>query len=128
MGAADPGTGNVAGLAEFVAKRAPHWRSLLQELVRIPSTFECEESMVERVAAHVRELGLPVHTVRHDPTTLEAESTAQPPVSRRAGRHSLVVRVPGAGGGRSLVLNAHLDIVPAGDPADWSHPPFSGCA
>jgi acetylornithine deacetylase len=32
----------------------------------------------------------------------------------------------GAGGGRSLIINTHLDIVPEGDPSDWTYPPFSG--
>jgi acetylornithine deacetylase/succinyl-diaminopimelate desuccinylase family protein len=27
-------------------------------------------------------------------------------------------------GGRSLVFNGHLDVVPAGDPADWPYPPY----
>jgi len=32
----------------------------------------------------------------------------------------------GTGGGRSLLLNAHVDTVLPGDEARWTHPPFSG--
>ena len=32
----------------------------------------------------------------------------------------------GAGGGRSLAINAHLDVVPVGRHVSWTHPPFSG--
>jgi acetylornithine deacetylase len=35
-------------------------------------------------------------------------------------------RLPGAGGGHSLALNGHVDVVPAGDPATWDHDPWSG--
>jgi len=43
------------------------------------------------------------------------------------GRENAAGRVRGAGGGRSLVYNGHIDVVPAGDPATWtSGDPFSG--
>lgn len=42
-----------------------------------------------------------------------------------AGRENLVGRFRGTGGGRSLILNGHIDVMPAGDPADWSAPPFA---
>jgi acetylornithine deacetylase len=29
-------------------------------------------------------------------------------------------------GGRSLILNGHVDVVPAGDPANWQYPPWQG--
>ena len=42
------------------------------------------------------------------------------------GRENAVGVVPGAGGGRSLIYNGHVDVVPAGDPAKWkSGDPFS---
>lgn len=32
----------------------------------------------------------------------------------------------GAKGARSFGFNGHVDVVPPGDPASWTHPPFSG--
>jgi acetylornithine deacetylase len=44
-----------------------------------------------------------------------------------AGRSNLVGVVHGTGGGRSLILNGHVDTVPPGDHADWRwNDPFSG--
>jgi acetylornithine deacetylase/succinyl-diaminopimelate desuccinylase family protein len=44
-----------------------------------------------------------------------------------AGRANLVGVVNGTGGGRSLILNGHVDTVPPGDHADWRwNDPFSG--
>jgi acetylornithine deacetylase/succinyl-diaminopimelate desuccinylase family protein len=42
------------------------------------------------------------------------------------GRDDVVGRLAGAGGGRSLILNGHVDVVPAGDPAAWPHDPWGG--
>lgn len=46
------------------------------------------------------------------------------------GRASVVGRFGGrAGTGeprRTLIWNGHVDVVPAGDPAAWRHPPFAG--
>ncbi|HWA15877.1 MAG TPA: ArgE/DapE family deacylase, partial [Gemmatimonadales bacterium] len=42
-----------------------------------------------------------------------------------AGRLNVAGKRAGAGGGRSLLLNAHIDTVPEGDHALWSQPPFA---
>jgi succinyl-diaminopimelate desuccinylase len=42
-----------------------------------------------------------------------------------AGRPSVVATV-GSADGPSLAWNGHLDVVPAGDPVTWTHPPFAG--
>ena len=42
------------------------------------------------------------------------------------GRADVVGMLAGSGGGRSLVLNGHVDVVPAGDPAAWPHDPWGG--
>ena len=46
-------------------------------------------------------------------------------VAREPGRANLVARLPGSGGGPSLALTGHTDVVPA-DARDWRHPPFAG--
>jgi acetylornithine deacetylase len=43
-----------------------------------------------------------------------------------SGRDDVVGRLAGAGGGRSLILNGHLDVVPAGDVSAWPHDPWGG--
>jgi acetylornithine deacetylase len=40
------------------------------------------------------------------------------------GRPQLVVRIPGSGGGRSLLLNGHIDAVSADPLAQWTSNPF----
>ena len=42
------------------------------------------------------------------------------------GRWNLVAEKRWGGGGRTLIFNGHLDVVPAGSPSQWQHPPFQG--
>ncbi|MCL2482568.1 MAG: ArgE/DapE family deacylase [Propionibacteriaceae bacterium] len=39
-------------------------------------------------------------------------------------RPMTVGRLVGTGGGRSLMINGHVDVVPAGDVSRWTYPPF----
>src|SRR6266849_11037947 len=111
---------------ETITARAVDWTALLQELIRIPSCFEAEHAIVRRVCDHVAATGLTPTLVPMDAAALRAHSDAVGPISEVPGRNNVVVRLPGRGGGRSLILNCHLDINPEGDPEEWTHPPFSG--
>ncbi|MGW4119049.1 M20 family metallopeptidase [Nocardia sp. NPDC004711] len=41
------------------------------------------------------------------------------------GRDNVVGVLRGSGGGRSLIFNGHVDVVPADDAAQWTHDPFT---
>jgi acetylornithine deacetylase/succinyl-diaminopimelate desuccinylase-like protein len=56
---------------------------------------------------------------------LEASGVECELVARDPARANLIARIPGSGGGPSLALLGHTDVVPA-DPAGWRHPPFAG--
>lgn len=102
--------------------------STLVELVRVPSVdgSEAEVSIVETVAGRLRAEGVEVDCW---PIPV-AELTARPDFPGmevpRSAALGLVARLPGTGGGRSLMLNGHVDVVPPGDLAAWSDDPFSG--
>ena len=105
--------------------RRQDWTDLLQELIRIPSCFETEHAIVRRVCEYVTGLGLVADLVPMD-EKLRGHAHAAKPISSVADRDNVVVRLRGRGGGRSLILNCHLDIQPEGDWAERTHPPFSG--
>ncbi len=42
------------------------------------------------------------------------------------GRWNLVAEKRWGRGGRRLIFNGHLDVVPAGNPSQWKYPPFQG--
>jgi acetylornithine deacetylase len=110
----------------LVCSNQGSWECLFQELVRIPSVFEGEQSIVDFVHTRLRLLGIHTVLVPFDYALLTRLPTAQRPISTVEGRHNLVARLRGrGGGGLSLVLNCHLDVVPAGDEGEWTHPPFA---
>lgn len=43
-----------------------------------------------------------------------------------AGRPNVVGTLRGTGGGRSLILNGHVDVVPLGNRNEWKHDPWGG--
>jgi len=42
------------------------------------------------------------------------------------GRWNIIAERRWGKGGRTLIFNGHLDVVPAGDPSQWKYPPFEG--
>ena len=102
--------------------------ALLAELVRIPSVGGSpgEVRIQERLADWMRAAGLEVD---HWPIDLD-EVTARPDFPGmevpRTHAWGLVGRLPGTGGGRSLMFNAHVDVVPPGEASAWRGDPFSG--
>jgi acetylornithine deacetylase len=111
--------------ADYIRAHQDEWVALLADLVRIPSAYEDEAAVTGFVADWLRRHGFSPVAVPVEPAAMDAHPDAQLPISRMAGRNNLVVRLPGSGGGRSLIMEAHLDIQPAGDPALWSHLPFA---
>lgn len=104
--------------------RAMKLAEILQDLIRIPSVFEEEHQILDWMECYIENLGIGFHRVPISSERLMRTPHAQPPFSDVAGRHNLVVRLPGRPGGRSLVINTHLDVVPAGPENDWASPPY----
>lgn len=76
------------------------------EMLQIPSMSGKEKEMAEYTAAKMKALGY--DEVRVD----------------RAG--SVIGLMRGTGGGKSTMLNCHMDTVDEGPHEKWTHPPFSG--
>ncbi|MCL6575050.1 peptidase [Kyrpidia sp.] len=100
--------------------------TFLASLIQEPSVQGNEAGAQKSIAKKFTEMGLTVDTWYPD-----AEILAKHPVfhSNRTSFDSSpnVVGVwQGTGGGRSIILNGHIDVVPEGDPSQWSDDPFSG--
>jgi len=94
----------------------------LGRLIAIDSSGGNETPAQEAVAELMREVGLDVEVWELDLPLLRRDASYSEELGRE--RALGVVGRWGGGSGRTLVLNGHVDVVPAGDPARWSVPPF----
>ena len=126
----------------------------LADLVRIPSLTGEEGAAQESVAAMLRAAGARVEMMepdverifaafpavaqypthwRHDlilpyevlPTYRALKESGLEKVLNYRGRPNVVGHLAGCGGGRSLILNGHIDCVTVEPEAEWRHGPFS---
>jgi acetylornithine deacetylase len=118
------------GLAEAIARAVEDRRDevvgLLQELVRVPSVTGDEGEVQKVIERAFRERGLDVDVWEATP---EEVSPYREHVGEQSGyedRPNVVGVRSGGGGGRSLLLNAHVDTVAGGDASAWDFDPFSG--
>jgi acetylornithine deacetylase len=97
----------------------------LDELVAIPSLSGQETPAQEHVAAQMEQCGLALDVWELDFAQLHRHPAFSIEVERE---HSLgVVGVMGEdSGGRSLIFNGHVDVVPIGAEANWHYPPWQG--
>ncbi len=102
------------------------WLPVFQALVRARSVFGEEHEAVAVAERALTGLGVSFAAVPFDTAALSALPGAQPPFCGVTGRRNLVATVSGTGGGRSMIINCHLDVVPEGAHGDWRHPPFGG--
>lgn len=110
----------------WLVRQRPEAVSLLQKLVRAESTQGHERVAQEIVAEHLRILGLRVDVWEPDGTELSRDPYFCSPRTNFAGSPNVVGVWPGTGGGRSIILNGHVDVVPIGDRAAWSCDPWGG--
>jgi acetylornithine deacetylase len=112
-----------AGLAESVAARQEELYELLRTLVGFRTESQAKEAThfpdearacTGFVSNLLGGLGFSIETWDTGPSaTFDAHPT-------------VVARLAGSDGGRSLAFNGHLDVVPVGDTAAWKHDPFGG--
>lgn len=81
---------------------------LTARLIRCPSVTPVEGGALELLATLLADAGFEVRRVD------------------RNGTPNLFSRRGSKGAGRAFGFNGHTDVVPPGDPASWTHPPFSG--
>jgi acetylornithine deacetylase len=113
----------LAAARRAVERALPNTVSFLQELVRVPSLLGNEEPAQQLVEARMRELGFDVSSVEPDAERLAEQRDSGIPLLPYSGRRSLVGTLAG-GGGRSLVLNGHVDVVSEEPRARWTNDPY----
>jgi len=108
-----------------VEKAWPQQVAYLQALVREPSTLGNEAGVQRLMQGTFREMGLEVHTFEPDLGALSHLRGFSPPEWGYRGRPNVVgIWAAGGTGGRSLVLNGHVDVVSPEPVSQWSYDPW----
>lgn len=81
----------------------------LQEVIRIQSENDHELEVAKYYQNLLKEHGIDSQLVEYSPT-----------------RSNLIAEVKGEEPGKVLIFSGHMDVVDAGDPSGWTHPPFEG--
>ena len=99
---------------QLLDERAEEYFRYLGEFLHHPSTLGQEESAQQYYAELLQNLGLEVDLWYPQPQDMACNPYFLPCRDDYAGSPDVVGICKGSGGGRSLLLNGHVDVVPAG--------------
>src|SRR5919108_1659193 len=99
--------------------------SFLRQMIAIPSVTGDEAKIQKFLADYMRKIGLDVDMWETDWETLKKHPGYRPVERGYEGRPNIVATLKGTGGGRSLLLNGHTDVIPVGGGEGWSDDPWS---
>lgn len=110
-------------LWQEIESRGDELIHLVAELVRRPSMLGQEADVQAFVAEHLRGSALDTQVWEIEELLKEVPESGDSGVPF-AGRPNVAGVRPGAGGGRSLILNGHVDVVSPEPVSAWSHDPW----
>jgi acetylornithine deacetylase len=99
--------------------------AFLQQMIAIPSVTGDEAKIQKFLAGYLAKLGLAVDMWETDWEALKKHPAYRPVQRGYEGRPNIVATWKGSGGGRSLLLNGHTDVIPVGGGEGWSDDPWS---
>ncbi|MBK5280225.1 MAG: peptidase [Bacteroidia bacterium] len=113
-------------LDTYIDDHANEAITFLQQLIRQPSIQGNEKGVQTIVIEKLKQLQLEVDV--WDPKIEELSQHPYFVASRDSyeGSPNVVGVHRGAGKGKSIILNGHIDVVPEGDVTKWNQTPFSG--
>lgn len=144
---------NVERIIDRVQEKREEIVKLISDLIKIPSMTGEEGKAQEFVAKQYKDMGLDVDIWEPDveelldkypciaqypshwehdltlpyqdlPTYADLIKSKKSDVLNYTNRPNVVGRWKGSGGGRSLILNAHIDTVTVAPRQEWTHDPF----
>lgn len=111
-------------LHDLVEKYRPRLAELVQEAISLPSVSGEEGECALWFAGQLRQLGLEMDVWEPEVEALQRHRAYVDQWPDYAGRPNVVATRRGFGGGRHLILNGHVDVVPVDDPEQWHHDPW----
>jgi acetylornithine deacetylase len=118
--------GQKAFVKEWLKQNRARGARMLQKLVQEDSTRGKESIAQAIVIEKCRQLRLELDIWEIGQASLFEHPAFYSDRKDFKGNPNVVAVLKGAGGGKSLILNGHIDVVPAGAPQSWKDDPFSG--
>ncbi len=100
--------------------------AFLQKLIQIPSVTGNEAPIQDYLETYLENLDLEVDKFVPSLDELRTHPAYVKEAEPYGGRPNIVATKKGAGGGRSLLFNGHIDVIPEGALENWEHGPWSG--
>ncbi|PFG06017.1 peptidase [Bacillus sp. es.034] len=113
-------------IKEKIEEKKKRTIKLLQRLVQEDSVRGNESKAQAIIIEKCRKLGLELDIWEIKETDIKHHPFYKCDRTNFKGNPNVVGVLKGTGGGKSLLLNGHIDVVPEGDRRDWSHDPYSG--
>jgi acetylornithine deacetylase len=113
-------------IGEWIDRERDSIIGFLRDLIRIPSVTGQEKKIQQFIAGQLTQMGLTTDVWEPDLAALRRHPAYVEVSSGYEGRPNVVGLLRGKGGGRSLLFNGHVDVIPAGAPEGWKHDPWSG--
>ncbi|KAA0550117.1 peptidase [Bacillus sp. BGMRC 2118] len=98
---------------------------LLQRLVQEKSVSGNESPAQAIIIEKLREIGQSIDIWEPNYAKLQQHPFFVSPRSTFLGSSNVVGIKKGSGGGKSILLNGHIDVVPEGDTSQWEYDPYS---
>jgi acetylornithine deacetylase len=114
-----------AKVLDKIGERREPSVAFLQKMIAIPSVTGDEAKIQKFLADHMSGLGLAIDMWETNWDELKKHPAYRPVDRGYEGRPNIVATLKGAGGGRSLLLNGHTDVIPVGGGEGWSDDPWS---
>lgn len=111
---------------ENIQAKKEEYIQFLQKLIQVPSTTGNELEAQTLVAKRLKEKGLEVDVWTPNYEELIISKFFNPIRENYENSPNVVGVLKGKGNGKSVILNGHIDVVPAGDESQWMDHPYSG--
>ena len=114
-----------AAISEWMKEHRDEAVGFLQDIIRIPSVTGNEGPVQDFIEAYDKDLGLDVRKWVPDLDRLRQHPAYVKEASPYDGRPNVVAIAKGEGGGKSLLFNGHIDVIPEGPEDKWVEPCWS---
>ena len=111
-------------LLDLIDGKRDHAVEFLQDLVRFPSVTGNEGPIQGHLKDYLAAMSLEIDMWDMDAAEIQKHPAAAVVTESYEGRPNIVATRKGVGGGRSLLLNGHTDVIPEGPRESWTDDPW----